>query len=218
MKKIQGFTLLELLIGLTLLGFLLALLFGGFRLAARSWDTVETRLEETSRELMARTFLRRILTQMQPLRWQKAPNQAMAFVGDTTRLAAIAPIGGALGDGLHVIELSIAASNSADGSGRLLFRHASIDRDAEDFIAGVAQAEDHVILDNLVGARFEYFGSPKKGAAAHWHANWSNPEELPRLVRVHLESKDPGWTDAVVAPFLNGTEACRWDSFHKRCR
>jgi general secretion pathway protein J len=218
MKNTRGFTLLELLIGLTLLGFLLAVLFGGFRLAAKSWDSVETRLEELSREQMARTLLRRILTQMQPIRWQKAQNQAMAFVGEAGRLRAIAPVGGALGEGLHVIEFSLDHSGSTTFSGRLMFRHAAIDRENEDFAAGIPQAEDHVILDRLANARFQYFGSVKKGETAGWHESWNNTEELPRLVRIHIESTDPGWTDTITASALTAAAGCRWDDFYKRCR
>jgi len=218
MKSARGFTLLELLIGLTLLGFLLAVLFGGFRLAAKSWDSIEARLEETSREQMGRALLRRILTQMQPLRWHKAPNQTIAFVGEASRLAAIAPVGGALGNGLHAVELSIDFSGVAEGGGRLLFRHAATDPDSENFAAGVAQAEEHVVLDRLIEARFEYFGSDIKGEAPGWHESWGNLEELPRLVRIRLESSALNWTDVIVSPAQNGTGGCRWDNFHKRCR
>lgn len=217
MNKALGFTLLELLIGLTLLGFLLALLFGGFRLASMSWDSVETHLERTSKEQMARSLVRRLLTQMQPVRWQKAPDQAIAFVGEPERLAAIAPLGGALGQGLQAVEFSIQSSGATGLATRLLFRHTAINQDAEFFAADIAQAKEHVILDGLVTAQFGYFGSAKKGEAARWQEIWTNPEELPLLVRIRLESADAGWADMIVMPMLRGT-GCRWDDFQKRCR
>ena len=66
MRAARGFSLLELVIGMTLLGFIVALLFGGFRLAANSWDAVETRVERTNDQQLARALVRRLLEQMQP--------------------------------------------------------------------------------------------------------------------------------------------------------
>lgn len=217
MKRALGFTLLELLIGLTLLGFLLALLFGGFRLASMSWDSVEAGLERTMKEQMARALVRRLLTQMQPVRWQKTPNQDIAFVGEPERLVAIAPLGGALGEGLQAVEFSIDSTGSSEMAMRLLFRHIAINQDADFFAADIAQAKEHVILDGLVAAQFGYFGAARKGEAARWQEIWTNPEELPLLVRIRLESADAGWADMIVMPMLRGT-GCRWDDFHKRCR
>lgn len=218
MKSTRGFTLLELLIGLTLLGFLLALLFGGFRLASRSWDAVEARLERTMQEQLARALARRLVTQLQPVRWKKAQNQAIAFVGQQERLVAIAPVGGALGEGLQVIEFAADSLGiSGEPSMRLVFRHIALDRNAENFSADLTHAKQHVLLDKLISISFDYFGAEKKDAPLQWQEIWTNTEELPRLVRMKLESADAGWTELIVAPMLNGS-GCRWDPFYKRCR
>lgn len=214
----RGFTLLELLIGMTLLGFILALLFGGFRLASTTWDAVETRLERTTQEEMARALVRRLLGQLQPMRWKKALNQPIAFVGEGERLLAVAPLSGQAGSsGLRVIELT-AGSESQGGktSARLVLRQAPLSYEAEDFTATLANAKEHTILDGMTALRFDYFGEEKKGDAPRWHEAWTNKEQLPRLVRVHLASSDAGWTDLVVVLMVTGG-GCTWDSFHKRC-
>lgn len=217
MKTARGFTLLELLIGLTLLGFLLALLFAGFRLASMTWDSVEARLERTTNEQMARSLVRRLLTQIQPVRWQKAVNQAMAFVGEPERLVAIAPLGGALGSGLQAVEFSIDSSGPSSAPLRLLLRHAAINQEDEFFAANIAETHERVVLDGLIAARFAYYGAARKGEAAQWQTAWSNVEALPLLIRVTLESNDAGWAELVVTPMLSGA-GCRWDDFYKRCR
>jgi len=217
MNKVSGFTLLELLIGLALLGLLLALLFGGFRLASMTWDSSEARQERSMNEQMARSLVRRLLTQMQPLRWRKSPNRAVTFLGEPERLVAIAPLGGALGEGLQTIEFSAVSGgtpNSAKVS--LQFRHLGINQESEHFAADIEQAKSHVVLDELLTVRFEYFGAEQRGGVPRWQQVWVNQEELPRLVRIKLESTDTGWSDVIVMPMLNAA-GCRWDNFTKRC-
>lgn len=218
MRAQRGFTLLELLIGMTLLGFMLALLFGGFRLASTSWDAVEARIERTNDEALGRALVRRLLTQLQPLRWKKGLNQPLAFSGGPDGLRALAPLAGQAGaGGLRLIELRRAAGGEGAAGPALVLREAPIQYDAEDFSAGLAGAKSHVVLGGLERIGFSYFGPPRRGEAPVWQDTWSNPEQMPLLVRVQLSSRDAGWAELLVAPMIGGT-GCRWDSFHKVCR
>ena len=211
----RGFTILELLIGMTLLGFILALLFGGFRLAATTWDSVDTHLERTTQEEMARALVRRLLGQMQPLRWKKAKNQTVTFIGERQRLVAVAPLTGQAGSsGLRVIELIAGASSGEDKqSARLTLRHAPLRYPADDFSMPLEGARVFVVLDDLTKVQFDYFGAETKGAEPHWQETWSDTASLPRLVRVRMASPDGGWADVVVAPMVNAG-SCPWDPLH----
>lgn len=219
MNRSRGFTLLELLIGLTLLGFMLALLFAGFRLASDSWDAVDRRALRTTDEEVGRALVRRLVTQLQPIRWKRALNQPVAFVGEPGGLRALAPLSGqaSLG-GLRVIEL-VGERESAGGkeSVRLVLRQAPLRYDAENFSDGLVEAKDHTVLNDLTVVQFAYFGEAKTGEPAQWFDAWPNPERLPQLVRITLGSGDSGWSDLLVAPMVGGT-GCQWDSFYKRCR
>ncbi len=224
MNAARGFTLLELLIGMTLLGFILALLFGGFRLAANSWDAVEARVERTNDQQLARALVRRLLAQMQPLRWKKAVNQPIAFVGERKVLRAVAPLTGQAGaGGLRLIELGqesgepTQAGQTGSRPLRLVLRHAPLLYDAEDFTAGLGEAKNHVVLGDLDAVEFSYFGPEKRGDPPRWQDAWTNQEQLPQLVRLRLRSREAGWSDLVVAPMVGAT-GCRWDNFYKRCR
>lgn len=221
MNAARGFTLLELVIGMTLLGFILALLFGGFRLAANTWDAVETRIERTNDEQLARALVRRLLAQMQPVRWKKAVNLPIAFMGERGGLRALAPLTGQAGaGGLRLIELvreGEEATATGKGLTRLVLRQAPVRYDVEDFASGLNEAKSYLVLGNLDAVEFSYFGPDKRGEQPRWQDVWTNPEQLPQLVRLRLKSLEAGWSDLVVAPMVGGT-ACLWDNFQKRCR
>jgi len=219
----RGFTLLELLIGMTLLGFILALLFGGFRLAANSWDAVETRVERTNDQQLARALVRRLLAQMQPLRWKKAVNQPIAFIGERKVLRAVAPLTGQAGaGGLRLIELGqesgepTQTGQTDNGPLRLVLRHAPLRYDAEDFAGGLGEAKSNLVLGDLDSLEFSYFGPEKRGEPPRWQDAWTNQQQLPQLVRLRLGSRDTGWAELVVAPML-GSSRCIWDGLYLRC-
>jgi general secretion pathway protein J len=220
MNATRGFTLLELVIGMTLLGFILALLFGGFRLAANSWDAVETRIERTNDEQLARALVRRLLAQMQPVRWKKALNLPIAFVGEQGVLRALAPLTGQAGaGGLRLIELGREreeATATGEGMLRLVLRQAPVRYDVENFASGLSDAKSYLVLSHLDAVEFSYFGPEKRGEPPRWQDVWTNQEQLPQLVRLRLKSREAGWSDLVVAPKVGDT-GCRWNPFRKRC-
>jgi len=207
----RGFTLLELLIGMTLLGFILALLFGGFRLASNSWDAAETRGERTADDLLGRMLVRRLVTQIQPLRWNRAVNRPIAVAGEREVLRAVSPLSGQAGvGGLRVIELRVERTqNEEKGKGplRVMLRHAPLRYDAGSFTDSLGGDPGHLVLGDLEAVEFSYFGPEKRGEAPRWQESWTNPQQLPRLVRLRLVSSDAGWADLIMAPMVNGDRA-----------
>ena len=218
MRSSHGFTLLELLIGLVLLGFVMALLLAGFRLATSTWDAVEERSERTTAALIGRNLVRKVLAQAQPVRWAKAVNRPITFVGDRASLRAIAPLPGGAGvGGLRVIELSLAEAPSGNKR-RLLLRQAPVRYSSERFDEGLDGAEPHVLLDSLDAVEFAYFGPPGANQDPVWQDVWTNTEQLPRLIRVHLAGDLDNSADILIAPLIGGSGQCRWDSMARRCR
>lgn len=217
MTRLKGFTLLELLIGLALLGFVLVLLFSGFRLASDSWDAVDSRSSRTTDDQIARAFVRRVISQLQPMRWKRALDQPLAFIGEPDRLSAIVPVSGQAGHGgLKVIELLADSAGGAHGSTNLVLRQAPLRYDSASFADGLAEVEAHKILGGVGNLRFSYFGPPRKGEPPQWFDSWPNREDLPQLVRVNLDSGSAGWSDVLVAPMVS-TAGCRWNAFYKKC-
>jgi prepilin-type N-terminal cleavage/methylation domain-containing protein len=208
MNNSRGFTLLELLIGMTLLGFILALLFGGFRLAANSWNAVEERAERAADEQAGRAVVQRLVTYAQPLHWKLPTGPRLAFEGQPEALRLVAPLGGQIG--LRVVELAVEPDDSPDPHGtpgaavRIVLRHGSLRYDIEQFAESVRDQTGRPLLGGLREATFSYFGPEKRGDTAQWLGQWTNPEQFPALVRLHLVPRNAAPIDLDMVPMANG--------------
>ncbi len=208
MNHSRGFTLLELLIGMTLLGFILALLFGGFRLAANSWNAVEERAERVADEQAGRAVVQRLVTYAQPLHWKLPTGQRLTFEGQPDALRLVAPLGGQIG--LRVVELAVEPDDSPDPQGtpgpavRIVLRHGSLRYDIEQFAESARDQTGRPLLGGLREATFSYFGPEKRGDTAQWLGQWTNPEQFPALVRLHLAPRNAAPMDLDMVPMANG--------------
>lgn len=204
MRRIKGFTLLELLIGLTLLGFIMALLFGGFRLATKSRDAVEQHAGQNAREQASIAFVRRVLGSVQPLRLTRLPGRPLAFAGTTDRLVLVAPL--AEQAGLRTIEL---AFEPGRGAFRLLMRNGPPPYGSASLLDPVAGTDSRTLIDGLENAGFDYFGSLRPQEPARWHTAWDNPIQLPALIRMKLLRRDGHPVDLVVATTIDADPAAQ---------
>ena len=82
----RGFTLLELTIALTLLALLSAVLFGSLRLAGRSTDSGEAKVEAAASMRLTQDFLRTNLEAQHPLRMRKILEWPLLFRGTRNEL------------------------------------------------------------------------------------------------------------------------------------
>jgi general secretion pathway protein J len=211
----RGFTLLELLIGLTLLGFIMVLLFGGLRLGSRSWDTGEQRLESSSQFVVAQGFLRRQLSQIQPMRWKTVADNPVAFVGEAHALRFSGSLSSQFG--LAGIYLIILEEENGEAGTSLVMRWHRPSHDDKDFSVA-EEGEKTVLAKNIKDLAFAYFGAESDQKEPVWHDDWQSAERLPSLIRLRLtlESGET-WPEMVVAPMVSTESACLWDDFFKRC-
>ena len=82
----RGFTLLELTIALTLLALLSAVLFGSLRLAGRSTDGGQAKVDAAASMRLAQDFLRTNLEAQHPLRMRKILESPLLFSGTRDEL------------------------------------------------------------------------------------------------------------------------------------
>jgi general secretion pathway protein J len=213
----QGFSLLELLIAMTIMGFILTLLFSGFRLASTSWDSAERHMDENSQLQIGRGFIKNILTQAYPYRWLKSPNQRLAFVGTPSSIRFVAELPSHLSKG-GFQQIFIDAKQN-DGKVELVFRRSDLKNTDTDFSIGDEDSE-RVIINNAKNIVFSYFGTESVDAMpeapSSWLSEWNNPKQLPKLIRVNIETP-MAFPDLLISPLISQEANCRWDDFYKRC-
>lgn len=197
-RRSQGFTLLELLIGMTLVGFILSLLFAGLNLGTRSWEAGEQRMVTSSRQAVVVDFIRRAIEQTYPLRWRVGEEDRLAFAGEAESLRFVGTV--AMHDGAsgnHLIALDL-----VDGeTGRdLAMRWQLPDPGAPGF-EPIEQAEPKVLIKAVKEMALAYFGAQSETEDPAWHDQWLDQKTPPALIRLQLTMENgETWPDIVAAP------------------
>jgi len=198
MRRVQGFTLLELLIGMTLVGFILALLFAGLNLGTRSWEAGEQRMVTSSRQAVVVDFIRRVIERTDPLRWRIGEEDQLAFAGEAESLrfvGALAMHEGTTGN--HLIALDLASGET----GRDLVMRWRLPDLREPGFGPLEQAEPKVLLKAIRSMTLAYFGAEADTEEPAWHDQWLNQKAPPELIRLRLTMENgETWPDIIAAP------------------
>ena len=215
MKAAQkGFTLLELLIGMVLLGLILTLLFGGLRLGARSWDSGDKRVDDSTQLRAIHGFMRRELSMAFPLRWKNEADTRLAFAGEHDVLKFVAPLPVQVNaGGLYLLGLEL---ENGDEGQRLIMKRALFNSENKDF-SSLEQGEKSVLTEHVETMGISYFGAATPGGEPGWQEKWDDPQRLPLLVRIRVKlNGGRDWPDLVV-PLVVEKGCAIWDAFHRRC-
>jgi len=201
--RARGFTLIEMLVALALLALLSALLVAGLRLSRNAVLTSETATERLLRTERALDLIRRQLQQAEPLPLAAGVDPPpVAFAGDGASIVFIAPPAAYLARGGEQVTWLVLEHTGAGA--RLVLRFRPLDRasDRWPLAEGGTDLQSAVLLDDIAGARFSFFGRAAPGADARWLADWRNEPALPDLIRVTVTGGGEAWPDLVVAPAL----------------
>ena len=198
LRRSQGFTLLELLIGMTLVGFILSLLFAGLNLGTRSWEAGEQRMVTSSRQAVVVDFIRRGIEQTYPLRWRVGEEDRLAFAGEAESLRFVGTVAmheGASGN--HLIALDLV---DGDTGRDLVMRWQLPDPGAPGF-EPIEQAEPKVLIKAVKEMALAYFGAQSETEDPAWHDQWLDQKTPPELIRLQLTMENgETWPDIVAAP------------------
>jgi len=210
-----GFTLVELLVGLALFSLLATLLFDNVRFGVKAWQLGSAHAEQFEHDLVAQDLLRRLIGNVYPMLVQDGVNQRLDFEGDKEAVSFLgqAPV-------------------VASGGGRFRYKlQVERQHDRTDLVMsaapelaslqGTAMARRTVLLSDIDGAEFSYFGDGEAGQTLQWQDSWRQRVAMPRLMRLRVafRSKDArAWPDLLIAPRITADVGCVYDPMTRRCR
>jgi general secretion pathway protein J len=189
MKRMAGFTLLELVVALAILAVLATLTLNGLGASVRMWDRLEARGAQSQEAQLAAAFLKRQIEQARPLGFSGAPD-AMRF---------IAPVPAVLGAG-GLYWFSVAVGEAAEGK-QVVISHRLYQREAWERF-GPDVADSLVVLRRLEVAEFSYLAASRPGASPAWLSRWERNDALPQLVRLRVRSSGGATQEWLAVPRL----------------
>lgn len=202
----NGFTLVELLVSLAIFALISILISGGFRFGLRTWENGTDRIDRMSQVGMVQDLMRRelaVATLPRAERRDGRDREPAVFVGAQTsiRFVGTLPIHNDGGQN-YAIEVRTYPSR---GNRALFLRWRSVGSDTAGVVGG-EQGEANLLLDQVAGVEFSYFGQYDRNRPAEWVREWVDPSSLPQLVRIRVIFP-PGdarsWPDLIVAPRLS---------------
>lgn len=188
-----GFTLIELLVVVALFGLISVMLFGGFRFTIRA-VTSGTHFMDRAAELgLAADVLRRELGDAQPLP-ERGGAGATLFDGTREKVmfAGLPPAYFAQG-GWHQLQVGV---ERMGGRRALTLRWQLIDAAT----APMQMQHPSVLVADIVGADFAYYGAIGSETSPAWHDQWNGRDGLPMLIRVRMRFADGAFVpDLIIA-------------------
>jgi general secretion pathway protein J len=183
MKRVAGFTLLEVLGALALLSLLLLGVYSGVRSATHTVQAGTLKIEQLDDVRSAQMFLRRELEQ--------AMTQAIAhddngnniyFSGSSSEMRFVAPLPGYLGQlGPQLIDVKLVSHG--DQGKQLVASLAILPPDGS---KPKALGDPQVLVDGVVDGGFSYRGLNPQGQPMDWQSDWNYTGNMPNIVTIKL--------------------------------
>jgi len=205
MKRVRGFTLIEVVIATSLLALGLAIAFGTLRSAARASARADATAQREERLRAAQGFLRSQLTAALavPFVFDEETGAATFLRVQPDKLEFVGTMPGYLARGGPYLQ-TLEVVHGADGE-QLRFQNQQLTSD------GPADAERDpvVLLDGIDEAHIEVRTIDEDGRPGPWQDKWSVSAQLPPQVRVRVRFKDERrhWPDMLVSLRLGAAYA-----------
>lgn len=196
MKRMGGFSLMEVLAALALLALLLVGVYSGIRTASHSVRAGSAAVERLDAVRSAQQFLRNELAQAMTQQLAKNDkDEAIFFKGDAHSMSFVAPLPGYLGK-LGPQAQTLELVDNGKGGRRLQVRFALLPPSGEPLQPGPPQ----VLLDDVVQGEFRYRGLDAQGHAGNWQGDWPQGDHLPQLVRIDLRLAGTDYWPQLTVP------------------
>lgn len=200
-RRIDGFTLIEVLLATALLASGMALAFLSLRNAGLVTEKAQAQAAQSERLRAVQGFVRRQLAAAltQPIELDPESGEAVVFELQRREIRFVANMPGYLSrGGAHVQTLRL-VPDAGEGL-RLEFVHQLLALD------GPLDPErpPEILLRGIADGAFEARALSPEGQAEAWSDRWESPAQLPPLLRLRIELNDgrQHFPELVVAPRL----------------
>ncbi|WP_170113432.1 prepilin-type N-terminal cleavage/methylation domain-containing protein [Ahniella affigens] len=216
-KRLRGFTLVEMLVATLLLALLMAGTYSGISAARRAATSGEDLIDRTNRVRVAQEFLRRQLRSALALNFQveDTTGEVRMFEGERDYMRFVATMPGHMSrGGAYVQELTI---EPGKGGERLVFRHQMLNGFDPD--NPESERDPVVLIEGIERGSFEFIGLDETGKLEDWSETWKNTAVLPLAVRIKFRMTDESryiWPVIEVPLLVNASAVSGWDSFYGR--
>ena len=178
-----GFTLIETVISLVLLSFIAMIGYQGLFFAMEQWQKGHDRLEFRQAYQQAMGWVRNSVGTAEKVIDPRISQRHYRFDGGPHSVEFVTRFERARRGGLYVTRLF---HDAADNSLRVSYYlyHPEVDP-----LKANLEPDSVTILEGVASMRLSYYGK-EKIKAARWHDSWSNAFQLPRLLRIDIETVD----------------------------
>ncbi|GAB2781592.1 prepilin-type N-terminal cleavage/methylation domain-containing protein [Dyella kyungheensis] len=189
MKRVRGFSLLEVLSALALLSILLVGVLSGIRTATKMVGAGSRAMEQVDEMRSAQRFIRHDLLQARAIPWKvDGKGVPIVFEGDEQRIQFVGPLPGYLDrNGPQLQTLALAS----DGNGAFQLELSSDGMSPTGATHGIGFSPEP-LAEGIARGRFRYYGSVDGKSAKAWMNQWHVAGRMPELVSVELQRGDDG--------------------------
>lgn len=172
----EGFTLLELIISIALIGIIVLIIVGTMRLAVRSVESGERRMEALERMRASLNIIDSQIQSFVPLTYEEDAKTKYYFKGgrDSMQFSTNFSIWG--GERGYVI--TTYTVKAGDNGKQVLY--------ASENIAGMEGSRETRLFDNFERVYFEYFYKDPTEEKGKWMERWPSDTVIPDKVKFHL--------------------------------
>lgn len=182
--RVNGFTLVEVLIGLALLGLLMTMLYSGLYTSSRSWEAGDRQARNNDDQRQVLSFIRRQISQAVPVSRIDDGDSHILFRGERDTMYYVARLPAHRG-GTDLYLAALAVSRNDGNHRTLVLRYEPLTSNTEFPDFGEA-AKSRTLIDRLDTIELAYFGSEKPEEEPRWHHDWEFEDRLPTLIRLTL--------------------------------
>jgi general secretion pathway protein J len=213
-RRDAGFTLVEVLVVLALVSLLTVALFGAVHFGLKAWERTTSRASAIDQNLLVQDFLRRTIAAAYPsFLVDDLTHGHVDFAGTETSISFFAPTPVARGlGGRSRFVVSLDQNREA--------KALTVTSQSELVPAEAVSRVRDVLMTNLEGIEFSYFGKGRSGAL-QWRKSWVSEPTLPQLVRLRVKfpaGDQRAWPELLISPRIDVDVSCVYDLLTKQCR